>query len=57
MMMKKTVFAFAKCTKVPLTLIHFCRYQLTVVANQQMLLIGGQFVKAVLMLGWKPNVL
>jgi hypothetical protein len=56
MMMKKTVFAFAKCTKVLLTLIHFCRYQLTVVAIQ-MLLIGGQFVKAVLMLGWKPNVL
>ena len=39
-----------------LTLIHFCRYQLTVVAIQ-MLLIGDQFVKAVLMLGWKPNVL
>jgi hypothetical protein len=30
---KKIVFAFEKCARVWLTLIHFCRYQLAVVAN------------------------
>ena len=30
---KENVFALEKCTRVWLTFIHFCRYQLTVVAN------------------------
>jgi hypothetical protein len=50
---KKNVFGFEKCMRVWLTWIHFCHYQLTVVANQ-LLLTGNQFITTFIMLG--PNL-